>query len=138
MFWNFILDSGFSGKSDSSTMAPNSWSWNWTDVCPTGLTPWQPKEQLLSLCFQEICLQLPMLSLFAIVSAYYFGNQTVLIRRNKTQRFLLSVRILTAIGIIALHIYKMFQMIVLGTIWPIDILLLGVQIFAWFIHIGAL
>lgn len=118
-------------------MASNFWHWNWSYVCPTGLTPWQAEDKFLSPCFQQICLQLPMLIVFAITSAYYFGNQTVLIRRNKTQHFMISVRVLVSLLIIILHFYAMFQKIVTAApIYPIDVLLMGFQIFTWFIHIG--
>lgn len=111
--------------------------WNWSSVCPTGLTPWQEEQKFLLPCFQQICLQLPMLLLFAIISAYYFGNQTILIRRNRTQRFLISIRTLAAILIVLLRFFAMFQMIVTGaTIWPIDILLIGFEIVTWAIHTG--
>lgn len=118
-------------------MASNFWTWNWNYVCPTGLTPWNAADKFLSPCFQEICLQLPMLFIFAISSAYYFGNQTVLIRRNRTQHFLISMRILVSFLIIVLHFYTMFQMIITRAhIWPIDVLLMGFQIVTWSIHIG--
>lgn len=112
-------------------------SWNWSYICATGLTPWQPKNRFLAPCFQEICLQLPMLMAFAITSAYFFGNQTVLVRRNKSQHFFISLRILTAFLLISLNIYQMFELIVKRIqIWPIDILICGFQIVTWFIHIG--
>lgn len=118
-------------------MALNFWNWNWSYVCPTGLTPWQADDQFLSPCFQEICLQLPTLFMFAMSSAYYFGNQTVLIRRNRIQNFLISIRILVSFLIILLQFYSMFQMIVTrAQIWPIDVLLMGFQIVTWSIHIG--
>lgn len=118
-------------------MASNFWNWNWSYVCPTGLTPWDATDEFLSPCFQEICLQLPILLLFAITSAYYFGNQTILVRRNGTQRFLISIRILTAFLIVLLHLYTMFEMIVTqAKILPIDVLLMGFQIVTWSIHIG--
>lgn len=120
-------------------MALNYWNWNWSYICPTGLTPWQPQDAFLSPCFQEICLQLPALFMFAITSAYYFGHQTILIRRNSTQHFLISIRILAAFVIIVLHFYSMFQMIILGVqILPIDVLLMGFQIVTWSIHIGTI
>lgn len=111
--------------------------WNWSYVCESGLTPWQKEEKFLSPCFQQICLQLPMLFLFAIVSAFYVGNQTVLIRRNRMQDFLISIRVLVSFIIISLHFYTMFQMVVVrAKIMPIDILLIGFQIVTWSIHIG--
>lgn len=118
-------------------MASNSWNWNWTFICPTGLTPWDPNDKFLSPCFQEICLQLPMLLTFAITSAYYFGHQTILIRRNGTQHFLISLRIFTALLMVLLHFYTMFHLVITRTkILPIDVLLIGFQIVTWTIHIG--
>ncbi|XP_031634883.1 multidrug resistance-associated protein 7 [Contarinia nasturtii] len=120
-------------------MESNFWNWNWSYVCPTGLTPWQAEQKFLSPCFQQICLQLPMLFIFAIISAYFFGNQTVLIRRNKTQHFFISLRVLASFLIIILHFYSMYQMIVTEVpIYPIDVLLMGFQILTWSIHIGFL
>lgn len=118
-------------------MASNFWHWNWTFICPTGLKPWDTNDKFMSPCFQEICLQLPILSLFAIISAYSFGNHTIFVRRNGTQQFLISLRILAAFLIAALHFYTMFQMVVVrAKILPIDVLLMGFQIVAWTIHIG--
>lgn len=118
-------------------MASNFWHWDWTYICPTGLTPWDATDKFLSPCFQEICLQLPMLTIFAITSAYYFGHQTVLVRRNGMQKFMISLRILAAFLIVLLHFFTMFQMIVArAKILPIDVLLMGFQIVAWTIHIG--
>lgn len=118
-------------------MASNFGTWNWTYICPTGLTPWDASDKFLSPCFQEICLQLPMLLVFAITSAYYFGHQSILIRRNGTQRFLISLRIFTALLIVLLHFYAMVHMVVVrAKILPIDVLLIGFQIVTWTIHIG--
>lgn len=118
-------------------MASNAWNWNWTYICPTGLTPWDPSDKFLSPCFQEICLQLPMLLMFAITSAYHFGNQTIFIRRNGTQHFFISLRIFAASLIVLLHIYTMVHLVVTRTkILPIDVLLTGFQSVTWMIHIG--
>lgn len=118
-------------------MASNFWNWNWSYVCPTGLTPWQPDDKFISPCFEQICLQLPALFMFALTSAYYFGHQIVLIRRNRTQSFSISIRILVSFAIIVLNFYSMFEMIVSrAQIWPVDVLLMGFQIVTWAIHIG--
>lgn len=115
----------------------SDFNWNWTYFCPTGLTPWEPHNKYLAPCFQEICLQLPTLAIFAIISAYYFGRQTVLVRRDALQQFLISMRIMAVTFIIILQFYKMFELIVTKMhIWPIDILLCGFQIISWFIHMG--
>lgn len=118
-------------------MASNLWNWNWTYICPTGLTPWDPNDKFLSPCFQEICLQLPLLLTFAITSAYYVGHQSILIRRNGTQHFLISLRIFAALLMVLLHFYTIFHLVITRAhILPIDVLLIGFQIVTWTIHIG--
>lgn len=118
-------------------MATNFWAWNWTYMCPTGLVPWQSQHKYLAPCFQEICLELPALTVFAIASSYCFGYQTVLVKRNSTQKFLLSFRIFISLLFILLPIHKLTEMIIYRMqIWPIDVLLTGVQIVTWAIHIG--
>lgn len=118
-------------------MASISWNWNWSYICPTGLTPWDASDKFLSPCFQEICLQLPMLLMFALTSAYYFGHQTIYIRRNGTQRFLISLRILASLLIVLLRFYTIVHLVITRTkILPIDVLLIGFQIVTWTIHIG--
>lgn len=111
--------------------------WNWTYICPTGLTPWMPQEKYLMPCFQQICLQLPALALFAIVSAYYFGHQTVLVRRNRTQTLLIYLRAIVAFMLAVVPFYDLFHMIKNNQpIWPIDVLLNCAEIFTWTIHLG--
>lgn len=131
------MKSGFVQPEQQKKMASDFWTWNWTYVCPTGLKPWDATDKFLSPCFQEICLQLPMLTLFAILSSYHFGHQTILVRRNGMQRFLISIRILVAFLIAAMHFYKMFELVVSrAKILPIDVVLMGFQIVAWTVHIG--
>lgn len=118
-------------------MAVNFSSWNWSFVCPTGLQPWDPTDNYLAPCFQKICLQLPVLAAFAITSAYYCGFQAVLVRRNSTQKWLISLRIFVSLFFILLPMHQLFEMIIFRMpIWPIDILITGFQAFAWGIHIG--
>lgn len=111
--------------------------WNWTYICPTGLTPWMPQEKYLMPCFQQICLQLPALVLFAIVSAYHFGRQTVLVRRNRIQIVLIYLRSIAAFLLSVLPFYDLYHMIRNDVrIWPIDVLLNCMEIFTWMIHFG--
>lgn len=114
-----------------------STNWNWTYICPTGLTPWLPEEKYLTPCFQQICLQVPALVLFAIVSVYHVGHQTVLVRRNRTQILLIYLRAIAAFMFAALSFYDLFHMIRDKLhIWPIDVMLNCVEIFTWMIHLG--
>lgn len=118
-------------------MADSDMVWNWTYICETGLTPWLPQEKYLAPCFQEICFQLPTFIIFSLVSAFYFGNQTLLVRRNGTQNFLLSVRIMAVLFLTVLQFYKMYDLIWSQVqIWPIDVLIVGFQIITGYVHIG--
>lgn len=116
-----------------------NFTWNWASICPTGLTPWMPQEKYLMPCFQQICLQLPALVFFALISAYHFGHQTVLVRRNRTQILLINLRALVAFLLAVLPFYDLFHMIQNNVhIWPIDVLLNIAEIFTWMIHLGKL
>lgn len=88
-------------------------------------------------CFQQICLQLPALVLFAIFSAYHFGHQTVLVRRSRIQTVHIYVRAIATFLLAVLPFYDLFHMIRNGVrIWPIDVLLNCMEIFTWMIHLG--
>lgn len=118
-------------------MVPNISDWKWTYLCPTGLTPWLPREQYLAPCFQELCLQVPVLALFAIVSAYNFGHQNVMMHRNRTQIGLINLRIFAVCLLGLLPIYDLFSMIDTSVqIWPVDVLVNGVAIISWMVHLG--
>lgn len=114
-----------------------SFHWNWTNLCPTGLTPWIPHANYLTPCFQEICLQLPILLLFAIVSSYHFGRQALLVARNKTQIYLIYQRIIVAFILGFVPIFEMYDMVTRHIqIWPIDILINCAKSVTWIVHLG--
>lgn len=106
-------------------------------MCKTGLTPWMPQDKYLEPCFQELVLQLPALVLFAIISSYHCGHQTVFVRRNKVQLTLIYLRIIAAFLLAVLPIYDIYVIINQKIqIWPIDVLLNVAEIFTWMIHFG--
>ncbi|GLH14518.1 Probable multidrug resistance-associated protein lethal(2)03659 [Gryllus bimaculatus] len=48
--------------------------WDWEVMCgPNGFVVWSPEIHNFGLCFQEICLHLPVLIFLAILSSYHFG-----------------------------------------------------------------
>jgi hypothetical protein len=60
--------------------------WNWTEVCgEKGFYIWDANQKDLGLCFSIIGIQLPLLTLFSVVSAYYFGKPTGIIERTTSQ-----------------------------------------------------
>lgn len=118
-------------------MSNGSFDWDWKYVCPTGLTPWMPDKNQLSPCFQQICLQFPVLVIFLVVSTFYFANEAILVRRNGTQICLIYLRCLVSFLFALIPFYdlqsKLSNQI---RVWPIDILLAGTQLFTWMIHLG--
>jgi hypothetical protein len=60
--------------------------WNWTEVCgEKGFYIWDASHKDLGLCFSIIGIQLPLLTIFSVVSAYYFGKPTGRIVRTTSQ-----------------------------------------------------
>lgn len=111
--------------------------WNWTYFCPTGLTPWLPDANFLTPCFQQICLQLPVLVLFAIISAFYFGRQEYLVVRNKTQIRLLYIRICAVLLLAFLPLIKIYTMLSRNDdVFPIDVLVVCGECVTWIVHFG--
>lgn len=116
----------------------SSWNWDWLSLCPTGLTPWSPHSNDLAPCFQQLFLQLPALSIFAISSSYFCGRVLYQVIRSKTQIRLLYLRIT---AILCLSIISMCQLVYMlfiykENIWPIDILIGCTEILAYTIHFG--
>ncbi|EDS42543.1 multidrug resistance-associated protein [Culex quinquefasciatus] len=117
----------------------SSWEFSWTDVCPSGLRPWVKDYNDLAPCFQEICLQLPILVLFAVFSSYYYGSHFRLVFRSGTQRKAIRVRVAASIGLGLIPVMKIFYILrTHGKIYPIDVLLSCVQFVAWSVHVGFL
>ncbi|XP_062548884.1 ATP-binding cassette sub-family C member 10 [Armigeres subalbatus] len=116
-----------------------SWEFSWTDVCPSGLRPWVKDYNDLAPCFQEICLQLPILVLFAVLSSYYYGSHFRLVFRNGVQLRSIRLRIVASLGLGLVPVLKIFYLLrVHDRIYPIDVLLSCVQFVAWTVHIGFL
>ncbi|XP_055387213.1 ATP-binding cassette sub-family C member 10 [Condylostylus longicornis] len=113
--------------------------WNWSEFCPTGLTPWQNTTNDLLPCFQEIVLQLPIYACFAIVSSFYCGAYAATVARNITQLKLIYSRIIIstilAIIPIAKSLYYVVNQIHLN---PAEVLLTCTETIMWAVHIGYL
>jgi ATP-binding cassette, subfamily C (CFTR/MRP), member 10 len=115
-------------------------AWNWSDVCPDGLKPWASDYKDLSLCFQQICLQIPALVFVSITSGYFYGRYNLIrIRRNTTQSWLILIRLMVTIVLAMLPAIKILFMIRADVyIWPIDVTINCIEFFAWFVHLGFL
>lgn len=118
------------------------WSWNWSAVCEDGIEPFvngTSNTTDLGICFQQICLQLPIYAFLAIFSSYYFGNTSRRIERNAVQRRSIYLRIIAVLGLAIVPLNKIFYMIHRGeSVWPADILVSSTEFLSWIMHLGRL
>lgn len=118
-----------------------SWvfKWNWDEMCgPDGLTVWSPIHQDLGICFQKLCLRVPVLTLLAAVSAYYCGRQDRWVVRDPNMIKVILVRSIIALILAIEPIVRVCYSIkdAPTSLHPIDYLLYGVESFAWLVHFG--
>jgi len=114
-----------------------NFNWNWTQFCPTGLKPFANDTNDLLPCFQKTLLQFPVYSIFAVISAYNFGNHTQIISRNRTQLQLLSLRTVFSIILALLPVSKIFVFHRAGiNLYAVDVLVVGAECIMWVVHCG--
>lgn len=117
----------------------NHITWNWTDFCPTGLTPFAPHTNNFLPCFQEICLQLPVNVIFAVISAYTFGRVEPPVLRDRKQLRLIYLRLIVTVFLALLPIAElMFSFQMQYSISAADILVACSATLMWFVHSGYL
>lgn len=117
-----------------------SWfQWKWADMCgPSGLTLWSAKNHDIGICFQELCLQVPVFILMATVSAYYCGQHTHWIVRSRIQLQILGLRTAVAFIMALATVIKICVVLQLspGSLQPVDYLLAVVKGVTWLVHVG--
>lgn len=122
------------------TASSDSWlHWNWDDMCgPGGLTLWSVKVRDVGICFQELCLQVPVFMLIATISAYYCGKQTQWIVRNRKQLQVLGLRALVTLLMAVGAAARICTAITLSpsSLQPVDYFLAVVEGVTWFVHLG--
>ncbi|KAH8412794.1 hypothetical protein KR009_005755, partial [Drosophila setifemur] len=124
---------------EMSLMDWTGFSWNWTQFCPTGLTPFANDTNDLLPCFQEILLQLPVYTIFAAISAYNFGNQQQQVVRNGLQLRMLSIRTFLALVLALLPVAKVFVFNKEGVeLHAVDVLVVSAECIMWVVHSGFL
>lgn len=114
-------------------------AWSWTYVCPTGLRPWLPDTKQLAPCFQQLFLQVPILILFAAISAYHSGRiaNGMLVHRNRVQRITIHIRMLVVLALGVFPVFKYFYILRTGMeYWPIDILVGSIEMIVFAVHLG--
>lgn len=117
---------------------PNHY-WAWTNICPTGVRPWLPDTKQLAPCFQQLFLQIPVLIIFAILSAYHAGRiaSGVSVHRNRVQGVALRLRMVAVLSLVAFAAFKFVYAQRVGIeLWPIDVLVGCVEMIVFFVHFG--
>lgn len=87
-----------------------SWRWNWTELCgyQGSIRPVNPETHNIGLCFQQLYLQIPVLVLIAITSAYYCGRQSYSISRDYFSTKSINFRLILIICLGILPIIKAY------------------------------
>jgi ATP-binding cassette subfamily C (CFTR/MRP) protein 10 len=113
--------------------------WNWEDMCgPGGLTLWSVGTHDIGICFQELCLQVPVFILMATVSAYYCGRHTHWVARSQRQLQILGLRAIATVLMAVATVARICIAIALspGFLQPVDYLLAVVEGVTWLVHLG--
>lgn len=123
----------------SFTNSSPYWDYVWQDLCgPDGMQIWSPIHHDLGLCFQRLFLDIPILMLLAVFSAYFFGRHELYVSRGKTQLYAINTRCLLVILLAVLPILKFY--IALNKtevrIAKIFYFLSAVEAITWFTHFG--
>ncbi|KAK9891612.1 hypothetical protein WA026_015576 [Henosepilachna vigintioctopunctata] len=85
------------------------WRWNWNSLCGAGgLKIWSPETHDLGLCFQQLCLQIPVLSILALTSTYYFGWNGKPVIRGAVQLLTINFRCFMVFIMAALPLLQVY------------------------------
>lgn len=113
-------------------------SWNWTVFCgiEDNLTAWNPDTKDVGQCFQTLYLNIPVLSLIAVFSAYYCGKQSDWIVRPKFELNVIRLRYFVTLLLSASPIVWTYIRVnsLSAPLSPIQYLLYAVQTFTWLTH----
>ncbi|CAH0561097.1 unnamed protein product [Brassicogethes aeneus] len=113
------------------------WRWNWTAMCgPDNFQIWSTRTHDLGLCFTQLCLEIPVLSLLAIISSYYYGKYIDFVSRGRLQLRAIKVRSFIVLMLAFLPLLQVY--IDLNTneqnITQVSYFLSAVQGICWFTH----
>ncbi|KAI4498656.1 hypothetical protein M0802_006362 [Mischocyttarus mexicanus] len=99
-----------------------TWDWNWTELCghSGGINPLNPETHDLGICFQQLCLQIPVLTLIAIISAYHCGKQNISLPRGSHYHYAITLRIFITLCLVVLPIIQAYIILTNITIPPLN------------------
>lgn len=112
------------------------WQWDWTTLCgEEGFQIWSFKRHDFGICFQQLCLHIPVLFLLAISSAYYYGKPEGYVTRGKCQMFALNTRCIIVLILTFLPLLQIYIDINKSDIInEISYFVSAVQGITWFTH----
>ncbi|KAJ8922563.1 hypothetical protein NQ315_007593 [Exocentrus adspersus] len=115
---------------------PAQWRWSWQDLCGQDFKIWAPERHDLGLCFQQLCLHLPVLAILAISSAYYFGRHEGFVTRARIQLAAINIRCGIVLCLAFLPLIQIYIDINRGKeqIQKISFFLSATQGITWFTH----
>ncbi|XP_076174317.1 ATP-binding cassette sub-family C member 10 isoform X2 [Ptiloglossa arizonensis] len=87
-----------------------TWKWNWTEFCGYhgGIKPLNPDTHDLDVCFQQFCLQIPVLICIAIVSAYHCGKRNTYSSIHVGSNSVINCRLLICMCLVLLPIIRAY------------------------------
>ncbi|KZC09882.1 PREDICTED: multidrug resistance-associated protein 7 [Dufourea novaeangliae] len=100
-----------------------SWKWNWTELCGYhgGMEPLNPETHDLDVCFQQLCLQIPVLICIAIISAYHCGKRNSYSSHHHGPNSVIYLRILITMCLVLLPIVRAYIILVNTKVAPPNI-----------------
>lgn len=113
-------------------------NWNWTVFCglEDNITVWNPTTKDVGQCFQALCVNIPVLSLIAIFSAYYCGKQIDWIVRPRFELNIIRLRYFVTLALCGSPVAWTYIRVnsLSAPLSPIQYLLYAVQAFTWLTH----
>lgn len=120
-------------------MAFPNFTWNWMEMCgPGGMVPWYPTSHDIGACFQQLFLQVPVLTLFALASAYYYGFRQRRCHNRPSRLWIVRTRLFCSATNALLPIIRAIIGVTYlqGMFRPVDYLTAGAEMLAWSVHSG--
>lgn len=111
--------------------------WSWQEFCGNqNFTIWDTSHQDLSQCFQILCLQIPILSLIAVISSYYAGKYGEWTVRTSREKNIIKTRMTIIIFLAIVPAIRIVTQIINDpkSLYVINYFFTIIESISWFIH----